>query len=138
MGREGEATPPSLAVGHAPAQSPAAAASPETRPASMEPPRNATTVAAVWKTRAALAGKPVTVHGKVVKYNSGILGLNWIHIQDGTGNAADGSNDITITSETDTKVGDVITATGVVAVNKDLGSGYNYPVIIEHASITQK
>jgi hypothetical protein len=35
-------------------------------------------------------------------------------------------------------VGDVITVTDVVAVNKDLGSGYKYPVMIEHASVVHK
>ncbi len=132
------ASTPALATGHAPVQSPTTINPPATPVAVMEPPKNGTTVAAVWKTRAALAGTKVTLRGKVVKYNGGILGVNWIHIQDGSGNAADGSNDITITSEMDTKVGDTITVTGIVAVNKDLGSGYQYPVIVEHASIAQK
>jgi predicted acyltransferase (DUF342 family) len=96
-----------------------------------------TTVAAVWKTRAALAGKTVTVRGKVVKYNGGILGVNWIHLQDGTGNEADGSNDITVTSEAPAKLGETIAVTGTVTVNKDLGSGYKYPVIIEKATIAR-
>ena len=43
----------------------------------------------VWKERATLAGKTVILRGKVVKFNGGILGVNWIHIQDGTGTAAD-------------------------------------------------
>jgi hypothetical protein len=67
----------------------------------MEPAKDETTVAAVWKTRTALAGRKVTVRCKVVKYNGGILGVNWIHVQDGTGKATDGSNDITVTSEMD-------------------------------------
>jgi hypothetical protein len=127
-----------MAVGHALAQSPPASAPPEKVTTVIEPAKDGTTVAAVWKTRTALAGKKVTLRGKVVKYTSAVLGVNWIHIQDGTGRAADGSNDITVTSEMETKVGDVITVTGTVAVNKDLGSGYNYPVIIEHASVVQK
>jgi hypothetical protein len=110
-------------------QSPAAA------PASVEPATGGMTIAAVWKTRASLAGKNITVRGKVVKFNGGILGVNWIHLQDGSGAADDGTNDITVTSEMDARVGDVITATGIVALNKDLGSGYKYPVIIEHAKI---
>ncbi len=137
-GSEAAAATPALATGHAPVQSPAAIDPPATPAAVIGPPKNGTTVAAVWTTRAALAGTRVTLRGKVVKYNGGILGVNWIHIQDGSGNAADGSNDITITSEMDTKVGDTITVTGIVAVNKDLGSGYQYPVIVEHASIAQK
>jgi hypothetical protein len=106
--------------------------------ASVAPASGGTTIADLWKTRASLAGKSVTVKGKVVKFNGGILGVNWIHLQDGTGAADDGSNDITITSEMDARVGDVITATGVVALNKDLGSGYKYPVIIEHARLAQR
>lgn len=124
---------PALAVGHAGVQTPATNASAET--AAMQPDKDVTTVAVLWKTRTALAGKKVTLRGKVVKFNGGILGVNWIHIQDGTGNEADGTNDITVTSEAETKVGEVITVTGTVVLNKDLGSGYNYPVIIEHATI---
>ena len=104
----------------------------------IEPAAGGMTVAAVWKDRSTLVGKKVTVRGKVVKFNGGILGVNWIHLQDGSGKAADGTNDITVTSETDAKVGDVVTVTGVVGVNKDLGSGYQYPVIIEHASLAAK
>lgn len=98
--------------------------------------RKATTVAAVWKMRASLAGTQVTLRGKVVKYHGGILGVNWIHLQDGSGSAADGSNDITVTSESECKVGDVISVTGTVAIDKDLGAGYKYPVIIERAAIS--
>ena len=97
----------------------------------------ATPIETVWKTRATLAGKTVTVRGKVVKFNGGILGVNWIHIQDGTGSEAERTNDITITSDGAAKVGETITATGVVGINKDLGSGYNYPVIIERAAISR-
>ena len=137
IGREGEVPTPPMAVGHASGQTAATSAPPHTVTTVMEPLKDGTTVAAVWKTRKALAGKTVTLRGKVVKYNGGILGVNWIHVQDGTGTEADGSNDITVTSEAGTKVGEVITVTGVVAVDKDLGSGYRYPVIIEHASIAR-
>ena len=102
------------------------------------PAANGATVADVWKGRAALAGKTVTVRGKVVKFNSGILGVNWIHLQDGTGKAADGSNDITVTADAPASVGDVVTATGTVAIDKDFGAGYFYKVIVEHATIAIK
>jgi hypothetical protein len=138
---EGAAAAPSLAVAHATVQSGGASARSAQQDvplvAPSPAPANATAVADVWKTRTALTGKKVTVHGKVVKFTGAVLGVNWIHLQDGTGKAVDGSNDITITSETDVKVGDVITATGVVAIDKDLGSGYQYKVIIEHASVAR-
>jgi hypothetical protein len=105
--------------------------------AAVERVSGGTTIETVWKSRRSLAGKSVTVRGTVVKFNGGILGVNWIHLQDGTGTPDDGSNDITVTSDMDARVGDVVTATGIVAIEKDLGSGYNYPVIIEHARLTR-
>jgi hypothetical protein len=138
IAHEGDPSLPLMAVGHAAVQTSGTKAPPQTVTTVMEPAMGGTTVAEVWKTRAALAGKKVTVRGKVVKYNGGILGVNWMHLQDGTGSASDGSNDITVTSETDTKVGDVITVTGTVALNKDLGAGYNYPVIIERATVANR
>jgi SH3 domain-containing protein len=104
----------------------------------IEPAPGGTTVETIWKARETLRGKTVTVRGKVVKFNGGILGVNWLHIQDGTGKADDHTNDITVTSDDEAQVGDVVTITGVVALNKDLGSGYNYPVIIEQARIGSK
>jgi len=97
-----------------------------------------TTVAEIWAGRKSLAGKTVTVRGKVVKFNGGILGRNWIHIQDGTGSAADGTNDLLVTSDAAPKVGDVITVTGIVAIDKDFTAGYAYAVLIEGATIELK
>jgi hypothetical protein len=99
------------------------------------PPPGGTTIADVWAKRTALAGTSVSVRGKVVKFNGGILGKNWLHLQDGTGDAAAKTNDLTVTSMATASVGDVVTATGVVAVDKDFGAGYAYPVILEDAQI---
>ena len=72
----------------------------------------------------------------MVKVNNGIMGRNWIHVQDGTGGA--NSNDLVITSKQTANVLDQVTITGVVAVNRDFGSGYAYPLLIEEASIVVK
>jgi hypothetical protein len=80
----------------------------------------------------------VTVRGKIVKFNGGILGTNWLHIQDGSGSAKDGSNDLTVTSDGGAAVGDVITATGTIAIDKDFGAGYAYAVILEKATVVVK
>ena len=98
-------------------------------------PAGGTTVAALWTNRKALAGKPVTVRAKVVKFNGGIMGKNWFHLQDGTGTEKDGTNDITVTSAAETKVGDIVTITGTLVLDRDFGSGYAYAVIIEDAKI---
>ena len=101
----------------------------------MAPPAGGSSIADVWAKRAALAGKTVTINGTVVKFNGGILGRNWLHVQDGSGKADDGTNDITVTTEAAAKVGDVVTVTGKVVVDKDFGSGYAYKVLIEDAKI---
>jgi hypothetical protein len=94
---------------------------------------NAKTVAEVHAQKAQLKEKKVTVRGKVVKSNSGIMGKNWIHVRDGSGSAEKGDNDITVTSEQAASVGEVVVITGVVRTDKDFGAGYSYPVIIEEA-----
>jgi len=96
------------------------------------------TVADVWAKRTAMAGKQVTVRGKVVKFNAQIMGRNWLHIQDGSGKAEDKTHDLTVTTSSDVKVGDIVTVTGKVAVDKDFGAGYAYPVIVEDAVVVLK
>lgn len=85
---------------------------------------------------AALAGKDVAVRGRVVKYNGGILGANWIHLQDGTGGP--GTNDLTVTTAATVKIGDVVVVRGKVSTDRDFGSGYVYAVIVENAAVTKE
>jgi type IV pilus biogenesis protein CpaD/CtpE len=94
------------------------------------------TVAEVFAEKDALAGKPVTVRGKVVKTNADIMGKNWLHVRDGSG--AEGTNDLTITTAPGTmpNVGDTVLVTGNVSLNKDFGMGYTYDVLVEDAQMT--
>ncbi len=91
------------------------------------------TVAEIHGSSAKLAGKTITVRARVVKYNSGILGKNWLHIRDGSG--TEGTNDLTITTQARAKVGDLVLVTGVLVTNRDFGSGYKYPLIVEDAVV---
>jgi hypothetical protein len=95
---------------------------------------NARTVAEVNADRLALKDKAVVIRAKVVKFTGGIMGKNWIHLRDGSGTAADGSNDILVTSMDEPKVGDVVVAKGVVKTDVNLGSGYAYKVLVEDVS----
>ncbi|MHB1428465.1 MAG: hypothetical protein ACYC5U_10050 [Rhodocyclaceae bacterium] len=99
---------------------------------------NAKTVAEINTQAAELKDKTVLVRGKVVKYNAGIMGRNWVHLRDGSGSAASKTNDLLITSMNAVKVGDVVTAKGIVRTDKDFGSGYVYKVIVEEASFQEK
>lgn len=93
---------------------------------------NAYTVAEIFTKRAALNGKQVVVKGMVTRVSSGIMGKNWIHLQDGTGNEKKKTNDLVVTSTSaNPEVGDIVTMNGTVVKDKDFGSGYKYDVIIE-------
>ena len=96
---------------------------------------NAKTVAEVAASGSKLKDKTVVVRGKVVKYNPEIMGKNWIHLRDGSGSAADETNDILVTTNAKAKVGDVVTVKGVVHTDKDFGAGYAYKVLIEEATL---
>jgi len=92
------------------------------------------TVAELFAAKADLAGKEVAVMGRVVKYNGGIMGKNWLHIKDGSGEA--GTDDLTITTSSIVKVGDMVLVQGKVTLDKDFGAGYSYDLIIEDATVT--
>jgi hypothetical protein len=96
---------------------------------------NAFTVAEVIAQVDKLKDKPVRVQGKVVKFNGGIMGKNWLHLRDGSGSAANNTHDILVTTDASAKLGDVVTVSGVVHANKDFGAGYTYKVLIEEAAL---
>ena len=95
---------------------------------------NSRTVAEVNADRLALKDKPVTIRAKVVKVTANVMDKNWVHLRDGSGSAADNSNDILVTSKDEPKVGDVVVAKGVVRTDVNLGSGYAYKVLVEDVS----
>jgi hypothetical protein len=96
---------------------------------------NAYTVAEIFAKNKELHGKTVRVQGKVVKYNPSIMGKNWIHIQDGSGNPMQSTHDLVATSAESATVGEIITIEGRLAADKDFGAGYSYVAIIEEAKI---
>jgi len=100
----------------------------------LEPAQGGVAVADVFAKSADLVGTEIAVRGKVVKYSAGIMGKNWLHIQDGTG--AEGTSDLTITTDATAAVGDIVVVRGVLAADRDFGYGYLYDLIIEDAQIT--
>jgi hypothetical protein len=96
---------------------------------------NAYTVQDVFANSAKLNKKKVVVRGKVVKVSTGIMGKNWIHIQDGTGSQAKKNHNLVCTSKQMADVDDIVTVTGVLAKDKDFGGGYKYSAIVEEATI---
>ena len=131
----GAAGGPNIAAQHA-----AAAAGPsDVGPikVSKAPGPDGKTVAEIYADKAALKDKKVVLHGKVVKFLPEIMGKNWIHVRDGSGSADKKNDDMTVTTKETVAVGDVVTVTGTVKLDKDFGAGYAYPVMIEDAKVTK-
>lgn len=99
---------------------------------------DARTVAETWAQRVKLEGKTVTLRGVVVKVNEGVMGKNWIHLQDGSGDVSQGNFDMTVTTLDAATAGDTITVTGTVRTNRDVGAGYVYAVLVEDAKVVKK
>lgn len=94
------------------------------------------TVKDVFAQKDKLKGKMIRVSGKVVKVSEGIMGHNWVHVKDGTGE--DGANKVIFRSKDQTaSVGDSITAQGRLETDVDFGFGYFYNVIVEDSVFTK-
>ncbi|MFZ4857626.1 MAG: DNA-binding protein [Desulfuromonadaceae bacterium] len=96
---------------------------------------NAYTIQEIFTNSAKLNKKKVVVKGKVVKVSTGIMGRNWIHIQDGTGSQAKKTHNLVCTSKDIAEVDDIVTISGVLAKDKDFGGGYKYDAIVEESTI---
>jgi len=123
--------------GSAPAAKKAVPAAPANVKVDKASGANAYTVAELYGKSTSLDKKNITLKGKVVKVSSGIMGKNWIHIQDGSADAASGNDKIIVTTQDMAAVGDVVTAKGTLYKDKDFGSGYKYMVIVEEGSISK-
>jgi len=99
---------------------------------------DARTIAELWTQKDRLANTVVSVRGTVVKYNAAVMGKNWIHLQDGSGDAATGTHDITVTTLNAVAVGATVTITGTLRLNREVGAGYTYAVLVEDATVVAK
>ena len=95
------------------------------------------TVAELYAGKSSLKDRPVAVRGKIMKYMEGIMGKTWIHLCDGSGNPQTKDFDLAVTTKDVAKMGEVVTVKGVLHVDRNVGSGYVYPVIIEDAKIVR-
>ena len=99
--------------------------------------QNGYTVEELFAKAVDLNKQKITVKGQVVKFSPNIMGRNWIHLQDGTGDPAKNTHDLVVTSSETTEKGAIISIEGVLSVDKDFGSGYRYDVILEEAVIVK-
>lgn len=108
---------------------------PEKMAIKVDPPKNGMSIASLLKNPKTYEGKTVIVKGKITKYTSGVMGKNWVHIQDGTG--YNGKFEIVITTLAQLKDGEIATFEGLITLNKDLGYGYFFEVLMEDAKVSK-
>ena len=73
----------------------------------------------------------VKVKGQVTKVNLNIMDRNWVHLMDGT--KGENRSDLTFTTMDVVKVGDTVTFEGILALDREFGAGYVYPLVVEDA-----
>ncbi len=99
---------------------------------------NGYTVAEIFDNAEKLSGQKVRINGRIVKFSPMIMGRNWVHIQDGTGNPMNNSHDLVVTTAQQLKEGDIVTVEGILAAKKDFGAGYTYDAIVEQAVVVDQ
>jgi hypothetical protein len=98
---------------------------------------NGRTVGECFSQAAELKDQTVRIRGKVMKNSRMIMGKNWLHIQDGTGDAMQNSHDLVVTTMADPAEGSEVLIEGTLHVDRDFGYGYTYAVIVEDARVEQ-
>lgn len=105
------------------------------KPGEIVKPRDAKSVEELFREKEKLKGSRVVVRAKIMKVSKNILGKNWITLADGTGNLPD-DRIVAATMETPS-VGDIVTTSGILKTNVNLGAGYLYKAVIEDARFSK-
>lgn len=95
-------------------------------------PKDAVAVGTIYAELEQRADQEVVVYGTVVKATSAV-GSVWVHLQDGTGDAAAGTHDLTVQTTQLVARGQRVAFRGVLRSDVDLGFGYHYDALIESA-----
>lgn len=106
------------------------------KPGSVKKADDGITIAECFKNSKNIEGEDITIRAIVVKVSMKIKGRNWVHIRDGSGE--NGRNDITFTTKETLSPGDLVVVKGKLILNKDIGSGYLFPVFMEDPEITKE
>ncbi|MEW5739496.1 MAG: nucleotide-binding protein [Myxococcota bacterium] len=87
----------------------------------------------VFSERAVLNGKKVRVAGVATKVTA-VQGAWYVHLKDGSGTPGK-DDDLTVITSSEVKADAKVTVEGRVALDKDVGMGTPYPVVVENATV---
>jgi len=93
-------------------------------------PADAVPTGTVYAELGTRAGKPIVVAGTVVKATRAV-GAFWVHLQDGTGDAAAETHDLTVRTQERVVVGQRVAFRGVLQQDVELGFGYHYVALVD-------
>ena len=93
-------------------------------------PAEAIAIAQIYAELEAHADTEVVVTGTVRKAPHAI-GWYWVHLVDGTGDAATGTHDLTVKTQQSVTVGQRVAFRGTLRSEVDLGFGYHYTALVE-------
>jgi hypothetical protein len=99
-------------------------------------PKGAVAVQTVYAELERRADQEIVVYGTVVKATSAV-GSIWVHIQDGTGDAASGTHDLTIQTQQSVARGQRVAFRGVLHKDVDLGFGYHYDALVKEGVLIE-
>lgn len=89
------------------------------------------TIAEVYTDKQKFEGKTIRVRGQVTKFTADVMGKNWLHMRDSST-----SEDLTVTTDSTVAIDDIVVIEGKLALDKDFGYGYVYPLIVQDAGVT--
>jgi hypothetical protein len=93
-------------------------------------PSGAVSIADVYAQLGRRGDSEVLVFGRVVKAANAV-GSYWVHLQDGTGDAANGTHDLTVQTQEAVVEGQWVAFRGTLRRDVDLGFGYHYSALVE-------
>lgn len=105
------------------------------KPGEIAPAPGGMTIAELYAGYSRFQGENISVRGRVMKFSEDILGTNWVTLQDGSGIAPD--NKLVAKTDATLTVGDEVTVKGTVATDVNLGTGYDYKVLLEDSTVLQ-
>lgn len=99
-------------------------------------PADAVAIGTVYAELEQRADQPIVVHGTVVKATSAV-GWVWVHVQDGTGDPAAGTNDLTVQTQQAVTTGQRVAFQGTLRKDVELGFGYHYEALVEGGRLVE-
>ncbi|MCU7796113.1 MAG: hypothetical protein KZQ73_15215 [Candidatus Thiodiazotropha sp. (ex Semelilucina semeliformis)] len=104
-------------------------------PGEIPPLPDGMTIANIMAQATQLNEQSVSVRARVIKVSPNIMGKNWITLRDGTGTAPD--DKLIATSKEMVSPGELVIVKGVIKNDIDIGSGYQYKVLLEQAEFSE-